>query len=515
METKKKKEVKRLTRRDFLKATGGAAALAGVGATGLVLNPRQVSATELPKKWDEEADVVIIGSGFAGLAAAIEAKNAAASTVVFEKMRVPGGNSIINGGLIAAADNAVQDKEGIKDSAEIMFNDMLKAGLGMNHPDLARTVADHSNEVVQWTIDYLGVKYKERMTHLGGHSVPRSYYTTNSSGSGIVRPQLSKVKELGIPLKTGCYLSKLIKDEDGRIKGVQIFDGYRFPKQNSGTSKLIKAKKAVILATGGFGYDISFRTIQDPRLTEALDCTNQPGATAEALLEALSTGATPVQPSWIQLGPWACPHEKGMGIGYIFAIAAAFPFGVMVDPATGKRFVSELADRKTRADAILKTGHYCVGIADQEGVQYVAKLDKMLSRGIVKKFNTLEDLASAFKINFQGLKETIRRYNIFVTHGNDEDFQKPFREGAKPIVKAPFYAMHLWPKVHHCMGGIQINTKAQVIGLNHKPIIGLYAAGEVTGGVHGACRLGSCAIADCLVFGRIAGKNAAAEKSWS
>ena len=515
MRKKKAEKGKNFTRRDFLKTTGGATALAGVAASGLFLGSSEANATELPKKWDEEADVVIIGSGFAGLAAAIEAKNAGASTVVLEKMRVPGGNSIINGGLIAAAGTPVQDKEGIKDSAEIMFNDMLKAGLGMNHPDLARTVAEHSNEVAQWTIDYLGVKYKERMTHLGGHSVPRSYYTTNSSGSGIVRPQLSKVKELGIPLKTGCYLSKFIKDEDGRIKGVQILDGYRFPKQNSGTSKLIKAKKAVILATGGFGYDISFRTIQDPRLTEALDCTNQPGATAEALLEALCIGATPVQPSWIQLGPWACPDEKGMGIGYIFAISAAFPFGVMVDPATGKRFVNELADRKTRADAILKTGHYCIGIADQEGVKHAAKLDKMLSRGIVKKFNTLEDLASAFKINFQGLKKTLKKYNIFVSQGNDEDFQKPFREGAKPIVKAPFYGMNLWPKVHHCMGGTQINTKAQLIGLNHKPIIGLYGAGEVTGGVHGACRLGSVAITDCLVFGRIAGKNAAAEKPWA
>ena len=139
MREKKTEKGKSLTRRDFLKATGGATALAGVAASGIFLGSSEANATELPKKWDEEADVVIIGSGFAGLAAAIEAKNAGASTVVLEKMRVPGGNSIINGGLIAAAGTPVQDKEGIKDSAEIMFNDMLKAGLGMNHPDLART----------------------------------------------------------------------------------------------------------------------------------------------------------------------------------------------------------------------------------------------------------------------------------------------------------------------------------------------------------------------------------------
>ena len=97
----------------------------------------------------------------------------------------------------------------------------------------------------------------------------------------------------------------------------------------------------------------------------------------------------------------------------------------------------------------------------------------------------------------------------------DDELEKPFRKDAKPIAQAPFYAVRLWPKVHHTMGGIQINTKAQALGLNHRPIKGLYVAGEVSGGVHGACRLGTCAIADCLVFGRIAGKNAAAENPWT
>jgi len=498
MREKKTEKGKSLTRRDFLKATGGATALAGVAASGLVLGPREASATELPKKWDEEADVVIIGSGFAGLAAAIEAKNAGASVTILEKMRVPGGNSIINGGIIAAAGSPLQDSVGIKDSPDLLYKDMMKAGLNLNHPDLARTVAVKSNESVQWTIEYLGVKYKERVVQLGGHSVPRSYTTYNQSGSAIVRQQLAKIKELGMEVRTQAYLTKLLTDGDGAVRGLKISEGYVFPKANSG------------------GNDIIFRSVQDPRLTEETDSTNQPGATAEGLLEALLIGATPVQLSWIQLGPWACPDEKGLGIAPIFAVYSAFPYGVMVDPSTGKRFVNELADRKVRADAIIKTGNISIGIADSEAAKHSAHLmDKMLKRGSVKKFDTLEKLAAEYKINLKGLKETIGKYNNSVKNLLDEDFGKPIRKDAKPLIKPPFYAMRLWPKVHHTMGGLQINTKAQAISLSHEPISRLYAAGEVSGGVHGACRLGSCAIIDCLVFGRIAGKNAAAEKSWS
>ena len=122
-----------------------------------------------------------------------------------------------------------------------------------------------------------------------------------------------------------------------------------FPDEDSGTPKSIKAKKAVILATGGFGNDVRFRSIQDPRLTGEVESTNRQGATAEALMEAMRIGAVPVQLSWIQLGPWASPDERMYGVGPLFATYVAFPYGVMVDPSTGRRIVNEMADRKTRA----------------------------------------------------------------------------------------------------------------------------------------------------------------------
>jgi len=515
MEEAKKVEKAKLSRRDFLKSSGSVAAGAGLLGGGLLAGALPAEAAKLPKKWDYETDVVVIGSGFAGLAAALEAHNAGAKVMILEKMKMPGGNSIINGGLIAAAGSAAQKKDGIKDSPEKMFQDMLKAGRGLSHPDLARMVAEQSNDTFEWTIK-IGAKYREKPLQLGGHSVARTFRTNNSSGSGIVQPMLKKCKELGLKINTGCMLRRLIQDKTGRVAGVEILEGYQFPNEKSGKVKSIKAKRAVVLATGGFGRDIPMRTVQDPRLTKEVDSTNQPGATAEGLVAALKIGATPVQISWIQLGPWACADEKGYSYGSKYANPVVFPRGVMVDPKTGKRFVNELADRKIRADAILATGHPAIGIADADGAKYYPlSLDLILKPGKLKKFDTLKDLAAAYGIPYEPLKQTVDSWNESVKKGSDKEFGRPIAKSVKPMVQAPFYGIRLWPKVHHCMGGMQINKKAQAINLFQKPIAGLYAAGEVTGGVHGAVRLGSCAIIDCLVFGRIAGKNAAAEKPWS
>ncbi len=499
-----------VTRRNFLKSTGSAAAVAGIAASGMFLSPGKAGAAELPKKWDETVDVVVVGSGFAGLAAAIEAKNAGSSVIVLEKMPVAGGNSIINGGTIAAAGSAKQAEKGLKDSPEIMYQDMLKAGLGLNYPDLARTIAEKSNEAVQWTIDSIGVQYEDGLIPMGGNSVLRCYRTAKKNGSGLILPMLEKLNTLGVKVRTKTYLDEIIKDGNGEVKGVKIREGYSFPKSDSGKVKYIKAQKGVVMATGGFGVDTDFTQVQDPRLTKSVGSTNQPGATADALVATLKAGAAPVQLSWIQLFPMSSPEEKGIGKCFWFNNLVACPSGIWVNPTTGKRFVNELTDRKTMADAMFATGQPSVSIADQKAVQKIASsLDKMLETGALKKFNTLEELASAFKIPSAQLQQTVNDYNSYVKAGEDKEFGKPLK-GSGPVAEAPFYAMLSWPLIHHCMGGVQINTKAQVIGLERKPIKGLYAAGEAVGGVHGASRLGGFAIADCIIFGRIAGKNAAA-----
>ena len=368
---------KTLTRRGFLKTAGATAAVAGLATGGMALKPWSAEAAVLPKKWDETYDVVVIGSGFAGLAAAYEAKKAGASVVILEKMRTPGGNSIVNGGVVAAPNSPEQAKKGIKDSPELLYKDMVKAGLGLNHPELVKMVADNAMATVQWTIDELGVKYREGVSQEGGHSVPRMYSTYNQSGSAIVTQQLAKLKQLGVQPKLQSYLTQIYRDADGRVKGVQIREKYVFPKTDSGKLKNIKARKAVVLAFGGFGQDVLFRTQQDPKLTAKFDTTNQPGATAEGLRESLRIGCTPIQLSWIQVAPWGSPDEKGFGLAAFFGQGAAATNGIWIDAATGKRFVNELADRKIRADAIINrmnVGHECIAIADADGANRVSFL---------------------------------------------------------------------------------------------------------------------------------------------
>jgi len=457
------------------------------------------------KIWDENADVVVIGSGFAGLAAALEACNAGASVIVLEKMHAPGGNSIISDGGIAAAGTAMQNILGIKDSPTLMYQDMLKAGLGLNYPDLVRVVTEKSNEVLQWSIDYLGVKYLNRLD---------CYTPVGVSGSTIIKQQLLKLNELGVKVRTRTYFKNFFTDFSGRVSGILIREDYNYKNVDSGVDRYIRVKKAVILATGGFGSDVSFRVTQDPRLTVKVDTTNKPSATAEALKESFKIGAMPVQLSHIQLGPWASPDEKGYGVGPGFSDYIVFQYGIVVDPGTGNRFINELADRKTVSDAILNIGTPCIGIADAKAVETSGwNIERCLEKGVVKRFNNLEELASFYSISYDTLKMTTEKFNNYIEKKLDEEFNKPILPEASPIVFPPYYGIRLWPKVHHTMGGVQINVRGQVIDVNHNPILGLYAAGEVVGGIHGACRLGSCAITDCLVFGRISGRNAAYENT--
>jgi len=462
------------------------------------------------QKWDEEADIIVIGSGFAGLAAAIEAKTAGSSVMVLEKMKGYGGNSTISDGVMAAAGTSMQADIGIEDSAQLMYADMLQAGLGLNHPELVRTLTEKSNNVLQWTIEYLGVKYLNRVDQFGGHSVARCYTTHNRSGSAIIKQLLSKLKELGVPVRTKVFLQNILTDSAGRVCGVRVRAGYTYPDANSGAPKTIRARKAVVLSTGGFANDIDFRTSQDPRLTREISSTNKNSTTGEALREAIRIGAMPVQLSWIQLGPWACPDEKGYGIGPDFASYIAFIYGILIDPATGNRMVNELADRKTRADAILEKGHPCIVFADEKGVECSGRqIEHCLKKGVVKKFEQINAVADYYKIPARVLKDTLKTFNNYVENRLDEAFGKPILSNASPLTHPPYYCMRVWPKVHHTMGGVLINANAQVLDLSKKPLKGFYAAGEVTGGVHGASRLSACAITDCLVFGRIAGRNAA------
>ena len=219
-------EKKSISRRNFLKTAGGAAAVAGLASSGipLMVGTAQAACDALPKKWDETYDVVVVGSGFAGLAAAIEAKNAGASVALLEKMPVHGGNSVINGGDFCAPGTKLQKENGVEDSADLLYKDMMRAGMYLNHPELARTVADNAKDALEWTESYLGCRYTKLNFH-GGHSVKRAHGTINQSGSEVVNKELAKAKEIGVKIMLRTKLVKFLSDKDGRIVGVEVLKG--------------------------------------------------------------------------------------------------------------------------------------------------------------------------------------------------------------------------------------------------------------------------------------------------
>ena len=497
-----------LSRRHLIQgAVAAGAALAG--STVAVASPKQ--------KWDEVVDVIVIGSGFAGLAAAIEAKKAGANVVVLEKMATFGGNSIINGGILTATGCPQQKLHKIEDSVELLEKDILTAGNYMNYSSKVRYLAEHALSNYEWTVKELGVQYlPDAIGQEGGHSVPRYVTTTNGSGSGIVTKELDKCKELGIPLRNRVFVEHIIRGDNG-VEGVQVREGYRFPKADSGKVKTIRATKGVVLCYGGFSADVKFRMFQDPKLNETLDTTNQPGATSEMWRETSAIGALQVQNDWIQCGPWSNPKEKGMGIGWTFTQSAAAEYGLWVN-TKGQRFVNELANRKVRADAIFAEeakGLKAVAIANQYGADKLEAarpgiMKKLVEPNIVSKYDTLEALAKDFNIPLDELKKTLAQVNESAKTKNDKPFGRYINNEFKPLTEGPWYAAITSPKVHHCMGGLLTNMKGQVLDImDQEPIPGLYAAGEATGGIHGAVRLGSCAILDCLVNGRICGQEVA------
>ncbi len=464
--------------------------------------------------FQEFADVIVVGSGFAGLAAAIEAHQAGAAVVVLEKMAGVGGNSVISDGVVAAAGTPFQKNRGIADSPEKMAADMLAAGQGLGHRDLVLTVAQDSAHALEWLIDELGVVFADRVDRFGGHSLARSHTPARRrSGAEIYKRMLARLRQLKIPIRLRCKVTDLSRDRRGRVDGVRALSGYRY-QSTPGEPVTIGARRAVILAAGGFAADVAFRSAHDPRLGAAVDTTNKPYATADLIKSALRIGALPVHLSWIQLGPWTSPDEKGFGAGPDFAGYAGYPYGIMVDPATGRRFVNELADRKTRCDAVLALGHPAVVIADAQAVRLSAiDLGRSMQKGVVRAFDSIGQLARCYAISPPALEHALGRFNAAWEQPAGDEFGKPLLASASPICQPPFYAMRVWPKTHYTMGGVLIDTRARVLDLCRQPIDGLYGAGEITGGIHGACRLGTTAITDCIVFGRIAGRGAAGGSS--
>ncbi len=514
------------SRRGFLKSA--------VAASGAIMAAAAANAgipASAVKSYEEEFDVVIIGSGFAGMACALKAGRAGLRVLMLEKMSVVGGNSAICGGNVACPCNPVQKAQGIKDSKELFIEDCLRDGLGINHTNLLATIADRCNDTIKMVVDCGCEFVPNHMLFEGGHSVPRSYEIKAGSGSGYIRPMHAELKKIkNVVIRTRAKFDDLIvSDDKSEVLGVTYRSGYRFNNKlvsddlenKTGKSHTVRAKLGVMLAAGGFSRDIWFRQIQDPRVVPSTDSTNQPGATAGVLIKALGIGAAPVQLCWLQFLPYCNPNEKGFGVSVNFTNHACMDLGLVVDRKTGKRFMDEHAGRKIKADAMFKVigndKNYPIAVCDDAIVKAInpSFVRLPLEMGTVKKFDTLEALAKHFGIKQDAFLAEVKKFNNFVKEGNDKDFHRilKFNKGLD-VSKPPFYGIEVCPKIHHTMGGVMINNNAQVISATtHAPIKGLYAGGEVAGGVHGASRLGTVAVIDALTFGMIAGEQFAKMKA--
>ncbi|EAU00612.1 flavocytochrome c [Campylobacter curvus] len=493
-----------ISRRKFIKSSIVALSASAVGAVNL--NGDEKPNNEI--KWDQEFDVLIVGSGLSANVAGIVAAEGGLKTVLLEKMSRAGGNSIISQLDFACVGSDIQKKEGIKDSVELFIKDLNNAGKGFNDVAQSRRIAENSKRAYEF-MKARGVKYADKLKHLGGHSVARSLETIGGGGA-CLQTLNAHFETKGGSIFKRVKADEILKDTEGRVIGLKVREEYKFDKSlkdddkenTSGVVKYYKANKAVIFASGGYSADKEFKFIQNPRLSLATTPSN-PGATAGALKTMLKAKATPVQLSLARYS-FGIPTEDLI-------------FSIIVNGKTSKRFMNEDGDRQTLSNNILEnmqntdTTLFPVIIFDDTGFNQshdINRLKNFLNLGKMKKFDTIEALANDFKLDVNVLKSEIERYNGFISKKSDDDFKKDFtKKMVSSIQKAPFYAILAAPGVSYTQGGVRVNLNFEVLDLQtNEPIKNLYAVGEATGGVHGFSRLTSCSVPDCITSAMIAGE---------
>ena len=476
-----------------------------IKSSGYKTDLRRVKETKekfTDKVVEHKDDVVVIGAGGAGLIAAIEAKLNGANVTVIEKMAFPGGNTLISGAEYAAPENWVQKKEGLKDSKDQFFNDTMKGGDNESNPNLVRVLADNALDGAVWLKDYVNVVFEDRQMFFGGHSVKRSLVPNGASGVEVIGKLMTKAKELGIPVYLEMNAVELIT-EGNRVVGVKALTPTEIHN--------FMGKNGVIIASGGFGSNIEMRKKHDPRMDEKILSTNTTGITGDGIVMGEKVGAATTDMEFIQTYP-VCDPENG---ALLYTGDVRLAGSAILVNKEGKRFVEELDRRDVISFAITKqTGGVGYLFWDQAqldktevAVHHKGEYEALLRRGILVKADTIDEAAKHFGIDAKELKTTVEKYNEYAKNGKDLEFNK--RGGLVAFTEGPYYILKNTPAIHHTMGGLVIDSKGRVLDKNGNPIEGLFAAGEVTGDIHGKNRLGSNAITDITVFGKISGENAA------
>lgn len=480
-----------VTSKALMEAITAALTSAGADITALQ-TPVEKPAVE-KKAETVEADVVIIGAGGAGMVAALEAKAAGKKAVIIEKMAMAGGNTIKATGGMNAAETSVQKALNVEDSVQTFIDDTMKGGYNINNLELVTAMAERSAGAIDWLAS-IGAPLPELSTS-GGATNKRAHRPEGGSavGSYLVEKLLASIEKNEIPIYYNTKATELVLT-DGAVTGV---------KAEGETANYLFTGKAIIVATGGFGANEAMYTKYKPEL-KGFVTTNAPGATGDGIAMAEAVGAQLVDIEQIQIHPTV--HQETS----IMLTEGLRGDGAILVNQSGERFINELKTRDVVSAAeIAQEGGYAYVLFDQGLCDRVKAAAGYVEQGLAAQGDTIEALAEAIKVPPEKLAATLASWNKAVADQKDEAFGR--ETGMEfDISKGPYYAVQIAPGVHHTMGGLKIDLETQVIGASGEPIPGLFAAGEVTGGIHGGNRLGGNAVADIIVFGRQAGQSAAA-----
>ena len=446
---------------------------------------------------DGTCDMVIVGAGGAGLSAAVAAAetNNGLKIVVLEKEAIIGGNTNSSTGGINAAETDIQKELGIEDSKKLFYDDIMSGGNYENIPSLVENLVEHAPVTISW-LTGLGHDLTD-VGLMGGSSVKRTH---RPKGGTAIGPHLMKVlKEAtsnkNIEIRTSNKVTGLLTAVDGSVTGVKV--------ENANGSAYTLAAKAVIIATGGFGANLDMVTSLQPSL-KGFATLNHPGATGDAFGWVTAIGGATIQMANIQI------HPTAEATNHILITEAVRGNGAILVNHESKRFCNEMDTRDVVSAAILaQTQGEAFLIFDQGVRKSLASIETYANQHLLKEGATVAELAQAIGVPAADLETTLNRYNTYQKEGVDKDFGRSATGMTASLETAPYYAVRVTPAIHHTMGGLSVNTNTQVLKADGTPIPGLYAAGEVTGGLHGANRLGGNGVADIVVNGRLAGIAAA------
>lgn len=441
----------------------------------------------------DKYDIIIIGAGGAGMTAALEAKEKGMNPVILEKMSMAGGNTMKSSSGMNASETKFQKEEGITDSNDAFYEESLKGGHNTNDKELLRFFVDHSANSIEW-LDSIGIRLNN-LTITGGMSEKRTHRPEDGSAVGqyLVNGLVKNVLDKEIPLFVNANVTE-ITEKDGKANGVKVL-------LNDKDEKTISAD-AVIVTTGGYGANMDMITKVRPDL-EGLVTTNQEGSTGDGITMIEKLGGVTVDMDQIQVHP-TVQQEKSYLIG-----EAVRGEGAILVNNEGKRFANELDTRDNVTAAINKLPEKAAYLVFDSGVKSRAKaIQQYEEMGFVVQGDSVEALAKEINVPADQLQATLDAYNKGVKDKKDAEFGRT--TGMENELSAgPFYAIKIAPGIHYTMGGVKINTNTEVLNKEGQAIPGLFAAGEVTGGLHGQNRIGGNSVADIIIFGHQAGIKAA------